>query len=346
MKNTYTTPADFWKERDFGAKISATFEFISAHWRPLGKCLLYFVLPGALLMGIGLGLFTNSMYNQMGGAMGKATYSRQLGGPVEIAQPYGSSPFGSFNFGGMAVGMLATMLSFLLLVGTVYGYLRARLRLPAATPITPAVVWAEIKGRMGKMLLIIVLVGVAYMAVVLGAVALFALFVRNGGDSVWSALLGMPLLFSLVVYLAIVLSLFFPVLWLEDGNVFTTVSRCFQLIKGRWWATFGLLAVIGIIQGAMSIVFVIPQYAVMIGKMMHVPGLSSDVLGLVAQCIYAVGIMFTYTIPLLAVAFQYFHLAEQKEGWGLRLLVDALGQPQVIPVAQSGHYRPDEEGEY
>lgn len=342
MKNTYTTPADFWKERDFGAKISATFEFISAHWRPLGKCLLYFVLPGALLMGIGLGLFTNSMYNQLGGAMA----NRSVGGPVEIAKPIDGSPFGSFNFGGMAIGMLASMLSFLLLVGTVYGYVRARLHSPAATPITPAVVWAEIKARIGRMLLVIVLVGAAYMAVVLGAVALFALFARSGGDSVWSALLGMPLLFSLVVYLAIVLSLFFPVLWLEDGNVFTTVSRCFQLIKGRWWATFGLLAVIGIIQGTLLFVFIIPQYAVMIGKMMHVPGLSSDVLGLAAQCIYAVGIMFTYTIPLLALAFQYFHLAEQKEGWGLRLLVNELGQPQVIPVAQSSHYRPDEEGEY
>jgi hypothetical protein len=342
MKNTYTTPADFWKERDFGAKISATFEFISAHWRPLGKCLLYFVLPCALLMGIGMGLFTNSMYNQMGGAMAK----HSIGGPVEIAQPAGYLPFGRFNFGGMALGVLASMLSFLLLVGTVYGYVRARLHLPAAVLITPAVVWAEIKGRMGRMLLVIVLVGAAYMAVVLGAVALFALFARNGGDSVWSALLGVPLVFFLVVYLAIVLSLFFPVLWLEEGNVFTTVGRCFQLIKGSWWATFGLLAVIGIIQGTMSVVFIIPQYAVMIGKMLHVPGLDSDVLGLIAQCIYAVGIMFIYTIPLLALAFQYFHLAEQKEGWGLRLLVNELGQPQVIPVAQSSHYRPDEEGEY
>jgi hypothetical protein len=341
MKNTYTTAADFWKERDFGAKISATFEFISAHWRPLGKCLLYFVLPGALLMGIGLGLFTNSMYNQMGDTMGGRTtgWHSTVGGPS-------TSPFGSFNIGGMVLGMIASLVSFLLLVGSVYGYLRARLHLPAATPITPAVVWAEIKSRLGRMLLVIVLVGVAYVAVVGGAVAVIALFARSGSGAVFSGVVGVPLIFCLVIYLAIVLSLFFPVLWFEEGNVFTTVARCFQLIKGRWWATFGLLVVVGIIQGAMSFVFIIPQYAVMIGKMMHVPGLSSDVLGLVAQCIYAVGIMFTYTVPLLALAFQYFHLAEQKEGWGLRLLVDALGQPQVIPVAQSGHYRPDDEGEY
>lgn len=344
MKNTYTTATDFWKERDFGAKISATFEFIGAHWRPLGKCLLYFVLPCALLMGIGMGLFTNSMYNQMGGAIG-GMGGRPNGWHTTIAAP-NASPFGQFNFGGMALGMLASMLSFLLLVGTVYGYVRARLHLPATTPITPAVVWAEIKERIGRMLLVIVLVGAAYMVLALGVIAVVALFTGIGAGSVWSALLGVPLLFSLIVYLAIVLSLFFPVLWLEEGNVFTTLSRCFQLIKGRWWATFGLLAVVGMIQGMLVFVFIIPQYAVMIGKMMHVPGLSSDVLGLVAQCIYAVGIMFTYTIPLLALAFQYFHLAEQKEGWGLRLLVDTLGQPQAIPVAQSSHYRPDEEGEY
>lgn len=337
MKNTYTTPAEFWRERDFGAKISAVFEFLGVHWRPLGKCLLYFVLPGALLMGIGLGLFTNSMYNQIG--------QQTAGGHTMIGSP-STSPFNQFNLGGMGFGFLGSMLSFLLLVGTVFGYVRARLHLPATTPITPSVVWAEIKNRIGRMLLVIVLAGTAYTVVVLGAIALIGLFGRSGASAVGAGLLGIPLVFALATYLAVVLSLFFPVLWLEDGGVLATVGRCFHLIKGRWWATFGLLAVVGLIQGMLLIVFIIPQYAVMIGKMMHVPGLNSDVLGLVAQCIYAVGIMFTYTLPLLALAFQYFHLAEQKEGWGLRLLVDALGQPQVIPVAQSGHYRPDDEGEY
>jgi hypothetical protein len=282
------------------------------------------------------------MYNQMGGAVAK----RQLGGPVDIAPQYGGSPFSRFNIGGIAVGFLGSMLSFLLLVGTVFGYVRARLHLPAATPITPAVVWAEIKNRIGRMLLVIGLVVVAYLAVVLVALFLVGLFTQSGTNVVGAAFLGIPLVFALATYLAVVLSLFFPVLWLEDGGVFATVGRCFHLIKGRWWATFGLLLVVGMIQGMLLIVFIIPQYAVMIGKMLHVPGLSSDVLGIVAQCIYAVGIMFTYAIPLLALAFQYFNLAEQKEGWGLRLLVDALGQPQAIPVAQSGHYRPDDEGEY
>lgn len=342
MKNTFTTPANFWQERDFGAKISATFEFIGAHWRPLGKCLVYFVLPFALLMGIGLGFFTNSIFNQMGGKLA----GRHMGGPVDIAQPQGS-PFSMFDFSGIALGFVGGILAFLLLTGTVFGYLRARLRLPADQPVTPAAVWAELRARLGRMLLVIVLLAAAYAAVVLGALMLIGVLASTGGGGPFaSAVLGFPLVGALGTYLAVVMSLFFPVLWLEDNSIFGTLGRCFQLIKGHWWATFGLILVVSIIQSSLSIVFVLPQYAVMFGKMMRVPGLSSDLLGVLAQCIYAAGIIFTYTVSLLATAFQYFNLVEQKEGVGLRLLVDELGRPQAIPVADSSHYRPDEEGEY
>ena len=116
MKNTFTTPANFWQERDFGAKISATFEFIGAHWRTLGKCLVYFVLPFTLLMGIGLGFFTNSMFDQMGGVLAP----RQSGWHSTVGAP-GSSPFGVYNFSGLALAFIGGLLAFLLLTGTVFG---------------------------------------------------------------------------------------------------------------------------------------------------------------------------------------------------------------------------------
>jgi hypothetical protein len=341
MKNTFTTPANFWQERDFGAKISATFEFISAHWRSLGKCLVYFVLPFTLLMGIGLGFFTNSMFNQMGGAMA----AKQGGWHSTVGTHTSRSPFGMFNFGGMALAFVGGMLAFLLLTGTVLAYLRARLYLPADQPVTPTAVWAELRARLGRMVLVIVLLGVGYAFVSFGALMLIGLLAGIGGTGI-SFVLGFPLVGALIVYLAVVLSLFFPVLWLEDNSLVDTLSRCFQLIKGHWWATFGLIAVVGIIQTTIAVVFVLPQYAVMFGKMLRVPGLDSDLLGVLAQCIYAAGLIFTYAIPLLAMSFQYFNLAEQKEGIGLRLLVNELGQPQAVPVAQSSHYRPDDEGEY
>jgi hypothetical protein len=340
MKNRYLTPANFWQERDFGAKISATFEFLGAHWRPLGKCLVYFVLPFTLLMGIGLGFFTNSMFDQMGGAMA----AKQSGWHSTVGAP-SSSPFGMVSFGGMALAFVGGMLAFLVQAGTVLGYLRARLHLPADQPVTPAAVGAELRARLGRMVLVIVLLGVGYMAVSFTALLLVGMLAGIGGSGI-GMVLGFPLVWGLIMYLAVVLSLFFPVLWLEDNSLAGTLSRCFQLIKGRWWATFGLLAVVGIIQSTIAVVFVLPQYAVMFGKMLRVPGLDSDLLGVLAQCMFAAGIVFTYALPLLAMSFQYFNLAEQKEGWGLRLLVHELGQPQAVPAAESSHYRPDEEGEY
>jgi hypothetical protein len=338
MKNTYTTPADFWQERDFGAKISAVFEFIRAHWRALGKCLVYFVLPGALLMGIGLGLFTNKMFD----LTGRVTAAQRAGTRL----PQVTSPFEMLNFGGLALAIVGGLLAFLLLSGTVYGYLRARLYLPGTEPITPAQVWAELRARLGRMVggtLLLGLLGGVGFGVVFGVLMLFgSLFV---GITFAGPVLAMLLGYVLMGYISVSLALYYPVLWLEDTDVFAAIGRCFQLIRGQWWATFGLLIVAVFLQSMLTIVFAIPQYAVMMGKMLQLPVLSSDVLGLVAQCLYAIGIIFTYCIPLLALAFQYLNLVERQEGIGLRLLIDQLGQGHA-PAAEPGHYSPDELGEY
>ncbi|AMR28755.1 hypothetical protein A0257_17725 [Hymenobacter psoromatis] len=346
MKNTYTTPADFWQERDFGAKISAAFDFIGAHWRSLGKCLVYFVLPGALLLGIGLGMFTNTMFNLSGDAL-----AAQRAG----AGPKAGNPFAAFNalgLGGLGLGVavLGAILAFLLLVSTVHAYVRARLRLPATTPVTPTDVWAELRARLGRMLSMVGLFIGGYVVLALVVVLVIGGLVGAGkvlgssGSRLAFGFILIPIFYCLLIYASIALSLLFPVLWLEDRGLFASVGRCFQLIKGHWWATFGLLLVATFLQSMLAIVFAIPQYVVMFGKMLQLPGLSSDVLGLVAQCLYAVGIMFTYSLPLLVLVFQYFNLVEKREGYGTSLLVSQLGQP--APTAQSGHYQPDEQGEY
>lgn len=337
MKNTYTTPADFWQVRDFGAKISAVFDFIGEHWRRLGKCLVYFVLPGALLLGIGLGLFFNTLYDQMG-------LARKVGasGPNTM----GSASFTGFSLTGGVLMFVGLLLSALLLLSTVYAYLRARLRLPAAEPVTPAAVWAAMRERLGSMLLSIVVFLGGYFGLALGFGVVFgvaAVGFKSAAASIPILFLVGMAVFALATYVGVALSLYFPVLWLEDRSVFSTVGRCFQLIKGRWWATLGLLLVVALLQSTLSIVFILPQYAIMFGKMMQLPGLDSDVVGVLAQCFYAVGVIFVNCVSLLAAAFQYFSLTEEREGHGLRLLVNELGQPQATPTAYSHHYRPEEE---
>ena len=83
----------------------------------------------------------------------------------------------------------------------------------------------------------------------------------------------------------------------------------------------------------------------MFGKLLKIPYLDSDLLGIAAQCIYSLGTLFTYSIPLLAIMFQYFSLVERREGTGSFQLLNQLGQAPAPSVA-GGTYRPDEEGEY
>lgn len=334
MRNPYTTPADFWQERDFGAKISAVFEFIGAHWRPLGKCLVYFVLPGALLLGIGLGMMTNTMWNRLGTSFQSARRG------VLVAPAVAHSPLANVSFQGLGLAFAGGALATLLLLGTVYGYLRARLRLPAAEPVTPAAVWQEMRAQLGRVALAFLLFVGLSLALGFGF-SLVAVSLQR------TPALLVPLFFLLGLgglYASIALSLYLPVLWLDNVSVAGALGRCFQLVRGKWWSTLGLLFVAGLIQVGVGIVFAVPQYAVLGGKMLQLPGLGSDVLGLAAQAFYSVGLLVTYCIPLLALAFQYFNLVERRESYGLRLLVSELGQP--APTARTQHYQPDEEGEY
>jgi hypothetical protein len=337
MKNTYTTPADFWQERDFGAKISATFEFIGVHWRPLGKCLVYFVLPVALLAGIGLGLFTNSAFQSV---FSHREFSTRTDGSFRALQ--------LLNFGGLGLGIVGVLLGFFLLTGTLYAYVRARLRLPATEPVTPTEVWAELRGRLGRLLQTMgaaLLAGLLLMGV-FSLVFLGAVGQGKGGSAGAIMLAGIliPIAYIFMAYAAVAFSLFLPVLWFEELTIVASVGRCFRLIKGRWWATWGLIFVASIIQSMLSVVFSLPTYMLTAVQSLGMPSAGTSALALVGQGIYLLGFLLTYCVPLLALCFQYFNLVEQKEGYGTSLLVSQLGQP--TPAAQSGDYRPDEEGEY
>jgi hypothetical protein len=234
--------------------------------------------------------------------------------------------------------MLGGLAAFIMLMSTVYAYVRLLLAKETASLPTPSEVWVEIKQTLGRMLLAFALLIGIYLALAV----VFGLLVAGMGAF---AFLLIFLLFPALIYISVPLSLYFPVLLLEQSSVTAAWRRCFYLVRGHWWATLGLLLVAGLIQSTMTILFVLPQYAVMIGKILKIPGLDSDALGIAAQCLYAAGIVLTYPVSLLALVFQYFNLVEQKDGLGLRTLVDSIGTGPA-PVAHDQAYRPADEGEY
>jgi hypothetical protein len=183
MKPLYNQESDFRRERDFGAKITATFDFLSSQFKPFVKCLAYFALPGALLMGIGLGLF-----------MGKATgfYATLFQGTRSGINSIGSydplAMYRGWGGVGLALTALGSFVTLILLSGTIYSYLRVRLDLAASETVQPGQVWSWMRPRLGRMVLACLLLFGLFIVVMLVFGAAFAGIAALGGAG-WAVLL-------------------------------------------------------------------------------------------------------------------------------------------------------------
>jgi len=332
MSVRFTHEAEFRRERDFGTKVSTTFEFITAQFRPLMKCLAYFVLPPALLFGVGLGLVFNGFMSMV-----------PLGGSRLSGPGLGGMTLGIFS--GFGLAFLGAMLAFLLISSTVYGFVRVRMNTPAQQEVQPAQVWAYMRPRLGR----VVLAWLLFLGLGIVAMLVMGLFVGLMGavlgQSPGFAVLLMFLVFIPLVWAVVALSLYFPALWIEDTDVWTALRRCFYLVYGKWWSSFGLYFVVAFIQSFLSYLFAIPMYGVIMLKALRIPGFDSGILSIATVSLYSLGLIFTSVLTLVAMLFQYFNLVERKEGLGLRLMVNSLGQT-AAPQASNAAYQPDEEGEY
>jgi hypothetical protein len=318
----YTHETDFRQERNFGQKVSATFEFIGVHWRPLGRVMLYLVAPLALLLGI----LTAVLQSRMLGLMGRVVRDQTQPGYDPLATQramLGVTFLNPLYYLNMVLGMVFVAVCIL----TVYGYLVRCLR-PAgavATPITPAEVWQVVRGQ---------LVGTFF--------------------SLWGLLLvimvGFFVFFFPGMYLGVALSLFFIVRVVEGTGFFATISRCLRLTKGKWWSTFGMIFIMIALLYALLLgvrIVVGALIAGLHGAFLPVgqPGEALTMLTIIFALFFTLGFFLLYPPLLLGLAFQYFNLVERRDGVGLRHLVDQLGQPPLASP-EGSTYRPHEEGEY
>ena len=129
------------------------------------------------------------------------------------------------------------------------------------------------------------------------------------------------------VYLSITLSLIFIVRLEEGLGFFDAVSRCTKLISNNWWFTFGLIIVVGIIQGFLTYALYIPNYIMMFATAFT--GINSEtsslnqILYILTSIISSLGALL-YVISTVAIAFQYYNLVERKEAPGLLQQIDEI----------------------
>ena len=313
----FAQESDFRQLRDFGQKFSASFEFIGAHWRGLGQAMLYLVLPAAILQGIVSALLQKQVFAQAlrgtGTGMGKLQQLTMLNGMYQ-------SPIYWIN-------VVISGIFIMFLVLTVYAYVRCCLRpVPSPTTITVGEVWAVVKSEfIGSYLsyfalLILIIIGLFF--------------------------LGIPGL-----YLSVAFSLFYITKVVEGTGFVATCRRCLQLVRGKWWSTFGLIVVMSFALGLVlvvvgSVVGGLSYFAArQVGFLQTDDASSSPVLfTVITSALTGLLNLLIYPPLLLALAFQYFNLVERRDGVGLRNMVSQLGQAPA--AVHTTDYRPDDEGEY
>ncbi|MCO4292892.1 hypothetical protein NF867_08470 [Solitalea sp. MAHUQ-68] len=281
------------EERDFGQKINAVFTFLQQNFKPLFKSVLFIVGPVALIAGISMGLYQSHVMEMAFDA------------GVNTVEYKSTNLFSTILTPSYFIAIFSMIVAFNLVYVVVYSYLKEYLE-DNSNEITVDQVWKNVREK----------------------------FIRS-----FFSLLGMMIIAYLACLIFIgfywVLAFQFTLIlvMIENTKFSDLMTRCLFLIRSKWWSTFGLLAVIMIIQGLMGIVFNIPTYIITFANAFHVVSENKEFTnqwGLILSTMFStVGTLLLYSVSALALAFQYFNLVERKEGVGLLQEVDQIGKPNT-----------------
>ena len=295
---------EFQKYRDFGQVINGTFEFIRHNFLPLLKSIIFIVGPFILLSGIFSGLYQEDIFS------------------------FNSTTTSLSNFGIVSLlYLIALFLSMITMVSVVYSYVLIYLERTDESPIQIDEVWLGVKSNILKVVGITFLIGI-----IIGVISLTFFLPLFFIFNVQSNPLAMiPIIFLVmipIIYFSNKLTLTYFVSLYENIGAVDSMKRSNFLIKNKWWFTFGLVIVLSFIQGFMGFLFQIPQYIAMITVMFNsmdgtgVDGVT-EIIIIITSIIAAFNFVF-YAISLIAIAFHYFSLVEQKEAKGLIEKIESI----------------------
>jgi hypothetical protein len=288
-------PVNFKQQRDFGEVFNATFAFIGQEFKPLGKALLYYVLP-ILIIAAFLSVLV-SIGQQ------KYLHSFQAGSADITANPFAA--MGS-TLKYSLLSMLVYLLAFSALRCTIYGYIKVYVE-KGKDQFTTEDIWSEIK---------------KFILPVLGTSIVIGL------------LIGVGFVFCIIpgIWLGISLSAIYIAMIYEGKGMGDAFNRSFNLTKQDWWTTLGIIFVSYIIVYILSIIMAVP--AVLMGlksfftafKDLQSPvEMNFSTTFYIINSITSLVTYILFTIPFIAIAFQYFNLLEMKEKPSLKEKIEQIG---------------------
>lgn len=304
------------RARDFGKKINATFEFVKQNFKSLGKSILLIAGPpvflGSLMIGSFMGDFMSNIFSQANDPEALRSFVM------------------SWSFWAQFVLMFIFLIvSVIMSVSTINNFVLLYIQ-KRTNDISVQEVWDKVRATLGMY------IGSAFLFFLMFIIAYILVILIVVGFGVASPVLAVfgGLLGGIgMAYLWIGSSLTLFIQSYEDKNFFDAVIRSLKLTQGKWWSTFGLLFVLGLIAYAVSYFFLIPYYVIMGTTMAHkvssptaiVEG-PSKYLTILFFTLYYVVYLLLSALPNVGVVFQYFNLVELKEAKGLMADIENVGK--------------------
>jgi hypothetical protein len=275
------------QERDFGLKINAVSDFLMQNFKPLMTCILYIVGPIAIIAGIAGGVYQSGMLAQTTDILKGAA-----GAIPDLGQQ-----FTPIYFIYLALIMVTSVVTSLVVYGYVLEYEERGGNNPV---IEPQHVWPTVRANFFK------ITGATFVALLIVFIGLILFFIPG-------------------IYLSVVYSLLIFVMLRENLSMSSAMSRCFYLIKDKWWSTFGLIIIMALIQMVVGLIFQLPQTVFMMLKMFKIISIEGSIIGTITAVISTLGNSLVSSLVNLAIVFQYYNLVERRDGAAILTAIQSIG---------------------
>ncbi|WP_029036604.1 hypothetical protein [Salinimicrobium xinjiangense] len=285
-----TTPIDFRRHRELGDVISDTFQFIRQNFKPLFKTIFRITGPVFVILLLAIGY-----YSYLGMDLLENPF---LNDTAEV----------NFEMYFIALFILfSSLLAFyVLLYNTVLHFIKSYIA--NAGVVNEIEVFHGVKNNFGSMLGLLLIAG-------------------------FLTVLGLLLCILPGVYLWVPMALSPSILIFSGKSVFDSIGYAFDLIKNNWWNTFFTLFVITILVYIIGMIFQFPMMIYIFIKTLttsHEGSVANpaDIVDWVYVFFNVVSSLFQYllsTIVVIATAFIYYSLDEQKNATGSYERISNLG---------------------
>jgi hypothetical protein len=309
------------KIRSFGDIIGDAFKVVTRNYQVFFKALLVYVFPVFILSSIAIYFF--------GGEAANALTNPDLSDPMGILKSVG------LGMGLYYIGMLICMFFVMHITLSIVLGLKENGGDKLAYEVFQENFNANLGSNLATYLVSVVGLFIIFLAGAMIAGLLFSV----------SGFLGGLVAFALFFFAFWVIIIFqFPIIINNDKKLgpIESVKQSFELINGRWWYSFGIILVLGIIISMIGYIFVLPIQILQITEMVTTgleggnPELGS--LGALSLIFSLLGSILTYTIFYSGLALYYYSIIELKEGGSLFNRINTIGNQEDSFFENEGEF--------